>query len=133
MKFSIITPTFNSEKTISKNINSIISQSFKDWEQIIIDNSSTDNTIDLVKKFKNTNIKIISEKDDGIYNAINKGILNSKGEIISILHSDDYFHSDDVLNCINDIYQNRNIDNVYGDLLYVNKNYKPLRYWKINK
>ena len=100
MKFSIITPTFNSEKTISKNINSIISQSFKDWEQIIIDNSSTDNTIDLVKKFKNTNIKIISEKDDGIYNAINKGILNSKGEIISILHSDDYFHSDDVLNCV---------------------------------
>ncbi len=133
MKFSIITPTFNSEKTISKNINSIISQSFKDWEQIIIDNSSTDNTIDLVKKFKNTNIKIISEKDDGIYNAINKGILNSKGEIISILHSDDYFHSDDVLNSINDIYQNRNIDIVYGDLLYVNKNYKPLRYWKSNK
>ena len=83
MKISIITPTFNSQKTINENINSVLIQSYKNWEQIIIDNLSTDNTLSIIKKFNNDKIKIISEKDKGIFDAINKGIINSTGEIIS--------------------------------------------------
>jgi glycosyltransferase len=122
LKISIITPTFNSQKTINENINSILIQNYKNWEQIIIDNLSTDNTLSIIKKFNNDKIKIISEKDKGIYDAINKGIINSTGEIISILHSDDFF------------FDKNTLTNVTGNLLYVkksNKN-KVIRYWQSN-
>ena len=90
-KISIITPTFNSQKTIEENIKSVISQKFTNWEQIIIDNCSTDKTLEIVNQFKNQKIKIFSEKDKGIYDALNKGIKKSTGNIISILHSDNFF------------------------------------------
>ena len=86
MKITIITPTFNSDKNIYKNISSVSQQTYKNWEQIIIDNNSTDNTLPIINKFNEKKIKIIKEKDEGIFDAINKGIINSSGEIISILH-----------------------------------------------
>ena len=95
MKISIITPTFNSQSTIEENINSILSQSYDNWEQIIIDNQSKDNTLSLIKKFNNNKIKIFSQKDNGIFDAVNKGIENSSGEIISILHSDDFYFNNE--------------------------------------
>ena len=134
MKISIITPTFNSQKTINENINSILIQNYKNWEQIIIDNLSTDNTLSIIKKFNNDKIKIISEKDKGIYDAINKGIINSTGEIISILHSDDFFFDKNTLINVTSNFLNSEISAVYGNLLYVKKSNKNkiIRYWQSN-
>ena len=96
MKISVITPTFNSEKTIAGNIHSIINQTHKDFEHIIIDNISADKTIELAKNYYLSagivdRLIIISEKDNGISDAFNKGIKAASGEIIAILNSDDAY------------------------------------------
>ena len=134
MKISIITPTFNSQKTIEENINSVLIQTYDNWEHIVIDNLSSDKTLSIIKKFNNHKIKIISEKDKGIFDAINKGILNSTGEIISILHSDDFFFNKDALTNVVNNFLNPEINVVYGNLLYVKKSNtdKILRYWQSN-
>ena len=92
MKVSIITVCFNSQETIEKTIKSVISQRYKNYEYIIIDGGSTDNTIKIINKYKKYIEVIISEEDMGIYDAINKGIKKSTGSVISILHSDDIFY-----------------------------------------
>jgi len=132
LKISIITPTYNSGKTIEENIRSVLEQKYHNWEQIIVDNHSSDKTLSIIKKFNSSKIKIMSEKDKGIYDAINKGIFNASGEIISILHSDDFFSDNDTLTQINNVFLNSDTDSVYGNLLYVKKNNKNkiLRYWK---
>ena len=133
MKISIITPTFNSAKTIQSNIDSIKAQSFKDYQLIIIDNNSTDETIEIIKKNNISNIKFLIESDLGIYDAINKGIKLSDHEIISVLHSDDFFNDENVLeNIAGSFNEDKDCEIVYGDLVYVKKNNIdiPLRYWK---
>ena len=133
MKISIITPTFNSEKTIQSNIDSIKSQSFKDFQLIIIDNNSTDKTIEIIKKNNFSNIKLLIEKDDGIFDAINKGIKISENDIISILHSDDFFNDENVLqNVVDTFNQDLSNDIIFGDLIYVKKDNPNvnLRIWK---
>lgn len=132
MKISIITPTFNSENTIGDNINSILLQKYQDWEQIIIDNKSIDSTLDLIKEYNNNKIKIISEEDNGIYDAINKGIVHATGDVISILHSDDFYYDQNTLESIVTCFSQYNSDIVYGDLIYVRKlnKDKVLRYWE---
>jgi len=92
MNVSIVIPTFNSADTIQINLNSIKIQSFKEFQIIVVDNNSTDNTIEIIKKNNFPNIKLLIEKDDGIFDAINKGIKISENDIISILHSDDFFN-----------------------------------------
>lgn len=95
--FSIITASFNSEKTIKRTIVSVLNQSFSNFEYIIIDGKSTDNTVAILKTFeklfkeKEISFSWISEKDLGIYDAFNKGILKAKGDWISFLGSDDYY------------------------------------------
>ena len=132
IKISIITPTFNSEKNIIKNILSVNSQNYSKIEQIIIDNASNDKTIDIIKNNSNRSLKIISEEDKGTYDALNKGIKEASGHIISILHSDDFFYSQSTITDIADIFNNSEVDGVYGDLIYINKKNKPIRYWKSN-
>ena len=131
-KITVITPTFNSANTILANLASVKNQKYKNLEHIIIDNKSVDGTLNLIKKQNDNRIKIVSEQDNGIYDAINKGIKLAKGEIISILHSDDeYYNNHTLLNVINN-FEDRNIDIIYGDLLYTKKNNlnKIIRYWK---
>lgn len=132
MMFSILIPTFNSSKTIQDTINSITLQKFTNYEIIVIDNNSTDHTIQILKKNKLPNIKFIIEKDEGIYDAINKGILNARGDIISLLHSNDVYYNSCVLENISEIFNYEKADIVYGDLIYVKKNNlnKIIRYWK---
>ncbi len=100
MKISVITVCYNSVKTIEKTINSVLSQNFKNFEYIIIDGGSTDGTLEIIEKFKNKIDNVISKKDTGIFDAINKGINLSNGDIISIIHSDDIFFNNDVLNIV---------------------------------
>jgi glycosyltransferase involved in cell wall biosynthesis len=123
MKFSIITPTNNSEKTIIKNAQSIISQTYKNFEHILIDNLSSDNTIYNIKNIYEesglpSKLRIISEKDSGISDAFNKGILHSEGDLIGILNSDDYFYDEFVLEKTLKEFADKNILFVHGNIFF---------------
>lgn len=122
MKISIITATYNSSATIRDCIRSINQQTYDDIEQIIIDGSSTDNTVNIIKSLPNRVKQIISEPDKGIYDAMNKGIALATGEIIGILNSDDFYMDNSVISDIIYIFRNKNVDAVYADLDIVDKN-----------
>lgn len=134
MKISIITPTFNSARTIADTIDSIVAQNYADIEYIVVDGVSTDGTLDIVRSYQNKiPITIISEPDKGIYDAMNKGISRATGDIVGILNSDDFFHDEAVLKNIAEAFEkNPDADAVYGDLMYIDKDKKEkaTRYWK---
>lgn len=133
MKVSIITVCFNSEATIRDTFNSINNQTYKNIEHIIVDGASTDATVKIVNECAGTsNLKIISEKDNGIYDAMNKGIKMATGDIISILNSDDVFNNNNVLEDVVAAFKASEAAIIYGDLYYVSKNdiNKIIRYWK---
>ncbi len=95
--FSIITVCYNSEKTIERTLKSILDQSVDDYEYLIIDGASTDTTLDIVKKYEpmfGGRLKLFSEKDEGIYDAMNKGIARAEGTLIGMVNSDDYYEPD---------------------------------------
>lgn len=135
MKISLITPTYNSAKTISRTIDSVVAQNCLDIEYIIVDGGSKDNTLEVIKNYQSEiNIKLISEPDNGIYDAMNKGIKLASGEIIGILNSDDFFFNSNVLNLISESFLDNKVDIVYGDIKYFSDNtYKTNRYWKTGK
>ena len=119
MKFSIIIATFNAQKTLSKTLDSTLSQTFEDYEVIIDDNKSTDGTVELVKKYETKfrgKLKFLSEVDEGLYDAMNKGIDMSKGDWLYFLGSDDFFYNDEVLSSISDIVGSDKFDVVYGNV-----------------
>lgn len=126
MKISVITPTFNSEKTITKNVESILKQSYKDFEHIIIDNLSNDKTLEMIKKLYRdlpSNLSIISEKDNGIADAFNKGINISAGDIVAILNSDDYYYSENVFKTVIDSFNKSDQLIFHGDVLFIDPKY----------
>ena len=105
MKFSIITVSYNSAKTIEDTINSVDNQSYRDFEHLIIDGKSTDGTLDLLARYENPKRRIISEVDKGLYDAMNKGIELAKGDYIFFLNADDYLANSNALEIIvQDIY-----------------------------
>lgn len=121
---SIITVCFNSSKTIEDTIKSIINQSYKNIEYIIVDGKSKDNTLDIVEKYRNYSdiqFKVISEKDKGLYDAMNKGIKLATGDIIGILNSDDMLIDNNVISDIVKRFEDKNTDLVYGDLVFVDE------------
>ena len=125
---SLITISFNSENTISETLKSVKNQSFKDYEYLLIDGESIDGTLSIAKEQDHIS-KIVSEADKGIYDALNKGIKNSTGEIIGILNSDDTFYDENSLQYIADAFD-KDTDCVFGDLIYTDKNEKVKRVWK---
>jgi len=134
MQVSLITCTFNSEKTIKDCCLSIQSQSCRDFEHIIIDKNSQDQTLAIVKKYKIDSQKIIQQKSAGIYGAINEGLKDASGEIIGILHSDDEFIDNDLIESVRKIFLNEKIDVLFSNLFYTKKNdtNKIIRKWKSN-
>jgi glycosyltransferase involved in cell wall biosynthesis len=131
LKVSIITVCFNSEKTISDTINSVLSQSYKEIEYIIIDGGSSDGTLQIIKSYTCGIAKFISEPDNGIYEAINKGIRFATGDIIGILNSDDIIEDKRVIEKIANTFSENEIDAVYGDVQFVDakKGSKIVRYY----
>lgn len=121
MKVSIITVCYNSASTIEATIRSVISQDHKNIEYIIVDGRSQDPTLQIVDKYRDHVSKIISEKDDGIYFAINKGIAMATGEIIGILHADDFYTDEKVISKVVKTFQEKNVETLYGDLQYVDR------------
>lgn len=100
MRFSIITINYNNEKGLRKTIESVIQQKFLDYEYIVIDGGSTDGSIEVIKEFERHISYWVSEKDNGIYNAMNKGIRVSKGDYLNFMNSGDMFYTDNVLSII---------------------------------
>ena len=132
MKISIITVVYNNVNNITTAIDSVLNQTYKDIDYIIIDGGSNDGTVEKIKPLINNNTRFISEPDKGIYYAINKGIALSEGEVIGILHSDDIFNDNEIIQKIADTFKVGDYDAVYGDLVYVSKynTEKVIRYWK---
>jgi len=128
---SIITVSYNSVETISDTINSVLSQTYQNIEYIIIDGSSADGTIELVQSFGKRISKFLTQQDNGIYDAINKGIKIATGDIIGILNSDDFFYDDFVIEKIVKSFQENEIDAVIGDVQFVDpkKSSKIVRYY----
>ncbi len=132
MKISIITAVYNNKSHLQDAIDSVYNQTYNNIEYIIIDGNSTDGTLDLIKKNAHKISKWISEKDNGIYDALNKGIELASGEIIGFLHSDDMYSSNSIIEDIVNQFKISGNDSIYGDLCYVSKTNieTTIRYWK---
>lgn len=133
MKVSLITTCYNSEATIRDTLKSVENQTYSNIEHIIIDGNSSDNTLQIVNDFNHVS-KIVSEKDDGIYDAMNKGIKEATGDIIGILNSDDFFSSADIIQKIVDSFDD-NVDATIGDIAFVNPSNldKTIRYYSAKR
>lgn len=135
MKISIVTVTFNSGETVRDTIESVLSQTYKDYEYIIIDGGSKDNTVDIIKEYEpkfEGRMKWISEKDKGMYDGINKGIRMATGEVVGIINSDDFYHRTDIFNIIAKSFEeNKDIQAIYGDVRFVHPDNlaKTVRYY----
>ena len=142
LKISIITATYNSGKTVGDTLKSVLAQTYHDYELLVVDGASKDNTLEVVKKMEplfEGRMRYISEPDKGIYDAMNKGIRMATGEVIGILNSDDFYTSDDALACIAWTLEKEKVDAVYGDIHYVDDedlkkcvryySSKPFRRW----
>nr|WKN34643.1 glycosyltransferase [Tunicatimonas sp. TK19036] len=132
MKISIITVVYNNVDTIGDSIQSVLNQDYEDIEYIVVDGQSDDGTIDVIQQYADEIDVFVSEKDDGLYDALNKGITFANGEIIGILHADDIFNSDQAVSHIARAFQQQEVDCVYGDLVYVNRDHtdEVIRTWK---
>ncbi len=132
MTISIITATYNNQKTVEQTIQSVLNQTYANIEYIIIDGQSTDKTLTIVQKYKSRISKFISEADKGIYDALNKGVEIATGEVIGFLHADDFYTDESIVGKIAEIFKTQNTDSVYGDLEYVSASNtkKTIRHWK---
>ncbi len=141
--FSIISPAFNSEKTIEDCLKSIEGQSIV-VEHIIIDGKSDDSTLDIIERFHCKNTKLVSEPDSGIFDAMNKGISLAGGDVIGILNTDDVYAQSNIIENVKQAFKNPQVEACYGDLEYISSRctrasissgdsengYKTVRYWK---
>jgi len=132
VKVTIITVTYNSADTIAETIESVFSQDYSYIEYIIVDGLSTDGTQEIVKNYATGISKFISEKDTGLYDAMNKGIDMATGEIIGILNSDDLYENSQVISRVVNEFERSNTDSVFGDLYYFKSDnpIKPVRFYK---
>ena len=135
MKFSVITVAFNSEKTILETINSVKNQDHSDIEYIFVDGQSGDRTLEIIRANSQSNYKVISEPDCGIYDAMNKGLQISTGEVIAFLHSNDLFFSSSTVSKVNNIFELDKLDALYGDINYFvgNKTENVVRRYKSHR
>ena len=132
MKITVITAVYNNKRTILEALESVLSQTYHNVEYIVIDGGSTDGTVEAVRSFGNKIEKFVSEPDEGIYDAFNKGIALATGDVVGFLNSDDVYAHDRVLEKIARAFQHENADSVYGDLNYVKRDdiTTVVRHWK---
>ncbi len=145
MKISIITATYNSGATLRDTLESVLAQTYGDFEHIIKDGGSTDNTLEIVKEYEGRyrgRLKVISAPDHGIYDAMNAGIAAATGDVVGLLNSDDFFSCDDALATIARAFDDSKVEAVYGDVHYVDSSdlarcvryysSKGFRLWKMH-
>lgn len=144
MRISVITVTYNSAKTVENTIKSVLRQDYKDYEYLIIDGGSKDNTVDIIKKNEplfEGRMHWISERDNGMYDGINKGIRMATGDVVGIINSDDFYHRTDIFRIIADSFELNGekiklkngcpVEAIYGDVRFVNPRNleKTVRYY----
>lgn len=132
MKVSIVTVVRNAEDFIEDCIKSVLSQDYKDIEYIVIDGRSTDHTLEIIQQYRNRIQIFVSETDEGLYHALNKGIAQANGEVIGILNADDFFASQDVISLVSNCFHEKRCEAVYGnlDMFKRNRSGKVLRRWR---
>jgi len=130
MKLSIITPVYNDPR-LRHSLESIRNQEgIPKPEIVVVDGDSTDQTVDIINEFRDVIDMLVREPDDGIYDAMNKGISHADGDVVGILNADDRYQSPDVLQSVADTFNTSDADLCYGDLVYVDENDAVVRYWK---
>jgi glycosyltransferase len=132
MKVTVITVSYNSEKTIEDSINCVLNQTYPNIEYIVVDGASKDSTPRILEKYRGRISKIISEPDNGIYDAMNKGVRAATGDVIGFLNADDFYVSNKVLEEVANTFTSKKVDSVYGDLCYVSEENPSeiIRYWR---
>lgn len=133
LKISIVTAAYNSDSTIVDTINSVANQTFPAYEHIVVDGLSTDATVETVQSLARANVLLISEADKGIYDAMNKGVLCAKGDVIGILNSDDFYVNDNVLEEVAEAFEeNPKLEVVLGDVDFVDSSNlkRPIRTYR---
>ena len=135
MKISVVTVTFNSAATVRDTIESVLKQEYSDYEYLVIDGGSKDNTVDIIKEYEpkfGGRMKWISEKDKGMYDGINKGIRMASGDVVGIINSDDFYHRTDIFSIISKSFEeNPGVQAIYGDVRFVHPDNldKTVRYY----
>lgn len=139
MKISIVTPTFNSAKTLRDTLESILRQTYQDYEVLLQDAGSRDGTVEIAQEYQSRfgeRLKIVSAHDRGLYDGFNKGVQRATGDVVGVLNSDDFYTTDKVLETIVATYaEHPEIDAVYADVHYVDSSdlTKPVRYYSSKK
>lgn len=133
MKISIITVCLNAKDTIEKTFLSVLNQTCKNWELIVIDGKSTDGTVDIIEKYNDNIAYFVSEKDSGVYNAMNKGIRAASGDFLLFLNANDTLHSTDVLEKVAEaLTQNPEVKYLFGDVHYISEDGSQSKIEKYN-
>jgi glycosyltransferase involved in cell wall biosynthesis len=132
MKISVITVMLNSEATLLDTIHSVNAQTYPDIEQVFVDGGSSDRSVQIANENAQKPHILISETDEGLYDAMNKGIKRASGDVIAFLNSDDVYAKNDILWQVAKIFEDDSVDAVFGDLVYVkyNDTNTVRRYWK---
>lgn len=131
VKVSIVTVVYNASSTICTAIDSIRNQSYPNIEIVVVDGNSTDGTLEKLQSYGNEIDTLISEKDQGIYDAMNKGLSLATGDIVGTLNADDLYANENVIQKVVSKFQGKEVDALYGDLVYIDpKSGKIVRYWQ---
>lgn len=132
MRISVVTAIFNRAGTIAEAMESVQRQTYQNVEHIIQDGGSSDGTLDEIARLSDVSTQVASERDQGIYDAINRGIERASGDVVGLMHSDDFFANDNVLAQVASAITDPSIDGVYGDLQYVAANdpTRVIRHWR---
>ena len=132
MRISVVTAVYNRRETVTQAVESVLSQTHPDVETILIDGASTDGTLDALLPYRQHLSVFVSERDLGIYDALNKGIERASGEVVGFLHADDLFDDREVLARVAEAFADPQVEAVYGDLVYVRHDNVDhvVRYWR---
>ena len=132
MKISIITASYNSAATIADTLRSVAGQTYRNFEHIVVDGASTDDTLQYVSRIGGPGVRVVSEPDKGIYDAMNKGLALATGDVVGLLNSDDLYPTPTVLEHVAAAFDDPSVDAVYGDLCYVKQHDTSVivRYWR---
>lgn len=134
MKISIITVTYNSVATLRDTMDSVLAQTYPNIEYIVVDGASKDGTVDIIREYEprfEGRMRWVSEKDKGLYDAMNKGIRMATGDVVGIINSDDFYHRTDVIGRVAEAFSDVEVQAVYGDIRFVNPDNldKTVRYY----
>ena len=132
LRFSIVTAVRNRAGTVAATMESVRAQTWRGVEHIVVDGASTDGTLSVLNRYRDSIAQLVSEPDRGVYDALNKGIRRASGDVIGFLHSDDEYASPSALAQVAAAFEDPRVDAVYGDLVYVSKNNpdQVVRYWR---